>query len=151
MKSGNISKQWREWGWWRLCRRIFAEATFLWWGLCIPSFRTITSVINKQSGICVPSVRTTTYVHNRLNTSFCTKDHKTHQAISNLNQKFWKKSTLIFFTPLPYRDNQFHNHTFIWICIHILHLVYMTSFIDLCFNSLLPGFPFYSPWKHQKI
>ena len=28
------------------------------------------------------SVETTTYVCNRFNTSFCTKDHKTHLAIS---------------------------------------------------------------------
>ena len=28
------------------------------------------------------SVKTTTYVSNRFNTSFCTKDHKTHLAIS---------------------------------------------------------------------
>ena len=30
----------------------------------------------------MPSVKTTTYVCNRFNTSFCTKDHKTHLAIS---------------------------------------------------------------------
>ena len=32
--------------------------------------------------------KTTTYVCNRFNTSFCAKDHKTNQAISNLNRKF---------------------------------------------------------------
>ena len=39
-------------------------------------------------GLCVPSVKTTTYVCNRFNTSFCDRDHKTNQAISNLNRKF---------------------------------------------------------------
>ena len=28
------------------------------------------------------------YICNRFNTSFCPRDHKTDQAISNLNQKF---------------------------------------------------------------
>ena len=56
------------------------------------SFRAIAYVIDKQSGICrrylllqglcVPSVKTATYVCNRFNTSFCTKDHETHKAIS---------------------------------------------------------------------
>ena len=31
---------------------------------------------------CVPSVKTTAYVCNRFNTSFRTKDHKKHQAVS---------------------------------------------------------------------
>ena len=39
-------------------------------------------------GLCVPSVKTTTYVCNRVNTSFCARDHKTKQAIANLNRKF---------------------------------------------------------------
>ena len=39
-------------------------------------------------GICVPSVKSTTYVCNRFNSSFCARDHKTNQAISNLNRKF---------------------------------------------------------------
>ena len=30
------------------------------------------------TGLYVPSIRTTTYVCNRVNTSFCTKDQKTH-------------------------------------------------------------------------
>ena len=48
----------------------------------------IAYVIDKQSGgfrryfllqgLYVPSFKTTTYVYNRFNTSFCTKDHKTH-------------------------------------------------------------------------
>ena len=75
---------------------VYAEGTFLWWGLCIPSFRTIAYVINKQGGIWVSSVKTTSYVCNRFNTSFCTKDHKTHKAISNLNRKFWSNLTLIW-------------------------------------------------------
>ena len=64
---------------------------------------TIAYVVDKQNYIwrrylllqrlCVPSVKTTTHVCNRFNTSFCARDHKTNQAISNLNRKFWNKST----------------------------------------------------------
>ena len=71
---------------------IYAKGTFLLWGFCIPSFRAIAYVIDKQSGTCgrylllqelyVLSVKTATYVCNRFNTSFCTKDHKTHLTIS---------------------------------------------------------------------
>ena len=52
-------------------------------------------VIDKQCGICtrypllkglcVPSVKT---LSNKFNASFCTKDQKIHQTISNLNRKF---------------------------------------------------------------
>ena len=131
---------------------VYAEDTFLWEGLCIPSFSTIDYVVDKQSGICrrylllqglcVPSVKTTTYACNRFNTSFCAEDHKTNQAISNLNGKFWIKSTLIWlgflgvrFYPWSLRDYEFENYTFIWIRIHILHLVHTTSLTDLCFNK----------------
>ena len=72
-------------------KMVYAKGTFLLWGFCIPSFRAIAYAIDKQSGTCrrylllqglyVPSVKTTTYVCNRFNT-FCTKDHKTHLAIS---------------------------------------------------------------------
>ena len=41
----------------------------------------------------MPSVKTTTYACNRFDTSFFARDHKTNQAISNLNRKFWNKST----------------------------------------------------------
>ena len=60
----------------------------------------------------------------------------------NLNEKFWNKPTLIWvgflgvcFTPLLQRDYKFENHTFIWIRLHILHLVYTTSLTNLCFNK----------------
>ena len=56
------------------------------------SFKTIAYVIGKQSvtcrryfllhGLCVPGARIIRYVCNRFNTSLCTKDHKTHNAIS---------------------------------------------------------------------
>ena len=50
---------------------------------------------------CVPSVKTTTYVCNRFNTSFCARDRKANQAISNLNESFEtnqpKKSNHDFF------------------------------------------------------
>ena len=41
----------------------------------------------------------------------------------------------IVFTPLLQRDYKFKNHTFIWIRIHIFHLVYTTSLTNLCFNK----------------
>ena len=87
------------------------------------------------------SVKTTTYVCNTFNTSLCARDLKTNQAISNLNRKFWNKSTLIWvgflvvcFFPLWSNETKsLKNDTFIWICIYILHLVYTTSFTNLCF------------------
>ena len=63
-------------------KMVYQKGTFLWWRLCIPSFRTIAYIVDKQSGICrkypllqglfVPSVKTTTYVCNRfkMNTFF---------------------------------------------------------------------------------
>ena len=87
-------------------KMVYPEGIFLWWGLFIPGFKTIAYVVDKQSyiwrrylllqGLCVPSVKTTTYVCNRFNTSFCARDHKTNQAISNLNRKFWNKLILIW-------------------------------------------------------
>ena len=84
-------------------KMVYPEGTFLWRGLLITSFKTIAYVVDKQSdvcrrylqlqGLCVPSVKTTTYVCNRFNTSFCARDHKTNQAISNSNRKFWNKPT----------------------------------------------------------
>ena len=83
---------------------VYPEGTFLLWGLFIPSFKSISYVVDKQSyisgrylrlqGLCVPSVKTTKYICNRFNTSFCARDHKTNQAISNLNRKFWKQINL---------------------------------------------------------
>ena len=73
-------------------KMVYAKGIFLLWGFCIPNSRAISRASNKQSGICkgyllllglyVPSVKATTYVCNRFNTSFCTKEHKTHLAIS---------------------------------------------------------------------
>ena len=73
-------------------KMVYAKGTFLLWGFCIPSFRTIAYAIDNESdtyrrylllqGLYVPSVKTTTYICNRFNTTFCTKDHKTHLAIS---------------------------------------------------------------------
>ena len=75
-------------------KMVYPEGNFLQWGLFIPSFITI----DKQSdicrryplleGLCVPSVKSTAYVCKRFITSFCARDHKTNQAISNLNRKF---------------------------------------------------------------
>ena len=80
-------KKWRR----SAKKMVYAKVTFLLWGFCIPSFRAIAYAIDKQSGTCrrylllqglyVPSVKATTYVCNMFNT-FCTKDHKTHLAIS---------------------------------------------------------------------
>ena len=92
------------------------------------------------------------HVCNRFNTSFCTKNHKTYQAISNSNLKFWNKLTLIWvsflrvlFIPLSHWNYEFHNDTFIWVFIHILHPVCTTSLTNLCFNLLLPGVSFFVP------
>ena len=84
MMSGKVGTFSKQNG---ICKRYF-----LLWGFCIPSFKAITHAIDKQSDTCrrylllqglyVSSVETTTYVCNRFNTSFCTKDHKTHLAIS---------------------------------------------------------------------
>ena len=41
----------------------------------------------------MPSIKTITCVCNRFSTSFCARNHKTNQAIWNLNRKFWNKST----------------------------------------------------------
>ena len=56
-------------------KMVYAKGTFLWWRLCILSFRTIAYIVNKQSsicrkylplqGLCVPSVKTTADVCNR--------------------------------------------------------------------------------------
>ena len=74
-------------------KMVYQKGTFLWWRLCIPSFRTIAYIVDKQSGICRKylllqglCVKTTTYVHNRFKWIF----------FSDLNEKFWKKSTLIW-------------------------------------------------------
>ena len=48
----------------------------------------INKAIVSNKVVCVPSDKTATYVCNRFNTPFCTRDHKTNQAISNLNLKF---------------------------------------------------------------
>ena len=78
-------------------KMVYAKGNFLWWTLCISSFRTIAYIVNKKSGIyrkylllqglCVPSVKTTTDVCNRF---------KMNIFFSNLNEKFWNKSTLIW-------------------------------------------------------
>ena len=84
---------WCQEKWRRSANKIvYAKATFLSLGFCIPSFRAIAYAIDKQSdtgkrhlllqGLYVPSVKTTTYVCSSFNTSFCTKDHKTHLTIS---------------------------------------------------------------------
>ena len=85
---------------------VYAESTFLWWGLCIPSVRIIAYVVDNSSricrrylllqGLCVPWVKNTTYVCNSFDTPFCAKDHQKNQGISNFNGKFWKKSILIW-------------------------------------------------------
>ena len=87
----NISWCQEKWG--RSANKMaYSKGTFLLWGFCVPSFRAIAYAIDKQNDTCrryllllglyVPSVKTTTYVYNRFNTSFCTKDHKTHLTIS---------------------------------------------------------------------
>ena len=112
---------------------VYAKGAFLWWRLCISSFRTIAYIVNEQSGtcrkylllqgLCVPSVKTTTYVCNRF---------KMDIFFSNLNEEFWNKSTLIWvgflgvrFYPLtptrlqvwkPYLH--LNSHTYLASCIY---------------------------------
>ena len=87
-------------------KMICVKGAFLWWRLCIPSIRTIAYVADKQSvicriygllqGLCASSVKTTTYVYNIFKIEF----------FSNLNGKFWNKSTLILLGFLGVCSNQ---------------------------------------------
>ena len=90
-------------------------------------------------GLCVPSVKTTTYVCNRFNTSLCAREHKTNQAISNLNRKIWNKSTLIWVGFLGVLFYPFApTRIIVWKTIpsfEFLHLVCTTSSTDLRFNK----------------
>ena len=77
-------------------KMVYAKGTFLWWRLCVSSFRTIAYIVDKQA----------VYAEN----TFCYKDcvcqvSKVQRIyvtdlkwffFSNLNEKFWKKSTLIW-------------------------------------------------------
>ena len=136
-KSGNVSK---ENG---ICRRYLFMMRYLLWSyllwLYMLSSRTIACVVDKQSGLCkwylllkglyVPSVKTTTCVCNRFNTSFWAKDHKTNQAISNLNRMFRTTLTWVGFLGLRFyplasmrlrvRKPYFHlnSHTYLASCI----------------------------------
>ena len=59
------------------------------------------------------------HVCNRLNISFCTKDHKTSEAIENLNRLVLKQinSNLDGLSrdspPFPHQNYEFHNYTLI--------------------------------------
>ena len=85
MMSGKVGTFSKQNG---ICKRYFIINRILYSKL--QSY--IAYAIDKQSGTCrrhlllqglyVPSVKPTRYVSNRFNTSFCTKDHKTHLAIS---------------------------------------------------------------------
>ena len=56
-------------------KMVYAKGTSLWWRLCIPGFRTIAYIVDKQScicrkyfllqGLCVTCAKTTIYVLNR--------------------------------------------------------------------------------------
>ena len=92
ISNGNKKKLWCQEKWESSASKmVYAEDTFLWWGSCTSSFRVRANVIEKQSGtcrkylllpgLCVSSFEITTYLCNRFNTSFCTKNHKIHQAI----------------------------------------------------------------------
>ena len=115
-----------------------AKGTFLWWKLCIPSFRTIAFIVDKQSGICrkhlllqglcVPSVKTTTYICNGFKMDFFFKF-----KWKVLKQTNYNLSKLSSGSILPQRDYEFENQTFIWIRILTTHLVYTTSLTDFLF------------------
>ena len=111
-------------------KMVYAKGTFFWWRLFISSSRTIAYIVNKQRGICrkylllqglcVPSVKTTSYVCNRFKMN------------SNLNEKFWNKSTLIwvsfpgvrFYPPTPTRLQvwkpylHLNSHPYLASCIY---------------------------------
>ena len=84
-------------------KMVYPEGTFLWWRLFTPSFKPIAYIVDKQKEVCrntfcyrdyVCQVSKLQHICNRFNTSFYARNHKTNQAISNLNRKFWNKSTL---------------------------------------------------------
>ena len=131
-------------------KMVNPEGAFLWWGLLIPSLKTAAHVVDKQSdiyrrylqlqGLCVSSVKTTTCLCNRFNTSFCARDHKTNQTVSNLNRKFWNKSTLVWvgflgicFYPLAPRrllvwKRYFHLNSYIYLASCIYNFFYRYLF-----------------------
>ena len=120
-------------------KKVYAKCTFVWWWLCIPSFRTIVYVVDKQSGICrryillqglcVPSVKSTTYVWNKFKVEF---------FFSNLNGQFWTKSTLIWmgfpgvhFYPLASKRPLWKPY------FYLNSLTYLASCINHFFNRSL--------------
>ena len=94
-------------------KMVYPEGTFLWWELFIPSFKPIAYLVDKQREEC--------------RGTFCYRDY-VHQ-VSKLQhiQRFY---------PLCCNETtNLKNDTSIWIRIHILHLLYMTSLSDLYFNK----------------
>ena len=90
-----------------------------------------------------------------LNTFLCTKDHKTHQIISNLNRTFWNKLTLIWVGFLEFLFYPLAQPSFITMPSfesgYISSILYMQLLWPI---SILPLYclelPFCNPRKHQK-
>ena len=68
---------------WYMQKLLFYYEDFAYQASELKPMLSINKVVHE--GWYVPSVKTTTYICNRFNT-FCTKDHKTHLAISS---SFW--------------------------------------------------------------
>ena len=77
----------------RQLRQIFSVPKFIWIRYVVDTQSYICRRCLLLQGLCVPSVRATAYVCNRFDTPFCARDHEITQASSNLNRKFWSKST----------------------------------------------------------
>ena len=113
------------------------------YSLCCQQTKGCMSKCLLLKGLCEPNVETTTYVCNRFNSPFCARDNKTAQAISNLNWKFWNKSTLIwvrfpgvhFYPRCSDETTSLKNNIFLWNRIDIVNLVYTASLSDFCFNK----------------
>ena len=90
-----------------------------------------------------------------LNTFLCTKDHKIHQIISNLNRTFWNKLTLIWVGFLEFLFYPLAQLSFITMPSfesgYISSILYMQLLWPI---SILPLYclelPFCNPRKHQK-
>ena len=90
-----------------------------------------------------------------LNTFHFTKDHKTHQIISNLNRTFWNKLTLIWVGFLEFLFNPLAQPSFITMPSfesgYISSILYMQLFWPIFILTLYClAFPFCNPRKHQK-
>ena len=88
------------------------------------------------------SLKITTYVCHRFNTSFCARDHKKKttgyikfKVLNQINPNLGGLSKGSLLPPCSNKTTSLKNNTFIWIYMHILHLVCTTFLTDLSFNK----------------